>query len=100
MVKGITAYYLLHRVYAVGQGDILLVHAAAGGVGQILCQWAKHLWATVLGTVGSSGIVQISQSSCVDHVNLPNQCAIDANLTTIIAVKEVTISCELCGQYN
>src|SRR3546814_15316254 len=73
MVKGITAYYLLHRAYAVGQGDILLVHAAAGGVGQILCQWAKHLGATVIGTVGSSGKVPIAQPAGCDHVILHNQ---------------------------
>ncbi|MBV9137797.1 MAG: alcohol dehydrogenase catalytic domain-containing protein, partial [Hyphomicrobiales bacterium] len=53
MLKGMTAEYLLRRTYKVREGDTVLVHAAAGGVGLILCQWAKALGATVIGTVGS-----------------------------------------------
>ncbi|MBI4191378.1 MAG: quinone oxidoreductase, partial [Betaproteobacteria bacterium] len=53
MLKGMTAWYLIKRTYKVKPGQTILVHAAAGGVGQILCQWAKHLGATVIGTVGS-----------------------------------------------
>ena len=55
MLKGMTAEYLLRRTYKVREGDTVLVHAAAGGVGLILCQWAKALGATVIGTVGSRG---------------------------------------------
>ena len=54
LFKGLTAQYLLKRTYAVQPGDLVLVHAAAGGVGQILCRWAKALGATVLGTAGSA----------------------------------------------
>ena len=54
MLKGCTAQYLLRRTYAVQPGDTILIHAAAGGVGLIACQWAKHLGATVIGTVGSA----------------------------------------------
>ena len=53
MMKGMTAHYLLHRTYAVQPGDTILVHAAAGGMGLILCQWAKALGATVVGTVST-----------------------------------------------
>jgi NADPH:quinone reductase len=53
MLKGMTAQYLLRRTYRVQEGDAILVHAAAGGVGLILCQWARHLGATVIGTVGT-----------------------------------------------
>ena len=53
MLKGMTAQYLLRRVFQVGAGHRVLVHAAAGGVGSILCPWAKHLGATVIGTVGT-----------------------------------------------
>ncbi len=53
LLKGMTAQYLIKRTYAVKAGDTILVHAAAGGVGLILCQWAKHLGATVIGVVGS-----------------------------------------------
>jgi NADPH2:quinone reductase len=53
MLKGLTAQYLLRRTFRVRKGQTILVHAAAGGVGQILCQWGKALGATVIGTVGS-----------------------------------------------
>jgi NADPH2:quinone reductase len=52
MLKGMTAWYLCRRTYCVKEGETVLVHAAAGGVGQILCQWVKLLGATVIGTVG------------------------------------------------
>lgn len=54
MLKGLTAQYLLRRTFRVKEGDTILVHAAAGGVGLILCQWAKALGVTVIGTVGSA----------------------------------------------
>jgi NADPH2:quinone reductase len=53
MLKGMTARYLLRNTYRVKKGDTILIHAAAGGLGLILCQWANHLGATVIGTVGS-----------------------------------------------
>jgi NADPH:quinone reductase-like Zn-dependent oxidoreductase len=53
LLKGMTAEFLLHRCHPVKEGDIVLVHAASGGVGNLLCQWAGHLGATVIGTVGS-----------------------------------------------
>jgi len=53
MIKGLTAQYLLRQTYVVKAGDTVLIHAAAGGVGLLLCQWAAHLGATVIGTVGS-----------------------------------------------
>ncbi len=55
MMKGLTAQYLLRQTYKVKKGDVILVHAAAGGVGQILCQWGKALGATVIATVGFAG---------------------------------------------
>ena len=63
MLKGMTAQYLLRRTYKVKAGDTILVHAAAGGVGQILCQWAKHLGATVIGTVGSEEKVKLAKKA-------------------------------------
>src|SRR5205085_7741174 len=53
MLKGMTAEYLVRRTYKLEKGSTCLVHAAAGGVGLILCQWANHLGATVIGTAGS-----------------------------------------------
>jgi NADPH2:quinone reductase len=68
MLKGMTAQYLLRRTYRVKPGDSVLVHAAAGGVGLILCQWAKHLGARVIGTVGSEEKVALARSHGCDHV--------------------------------
>jgi NADPH2:quinone reductase len=68
MLKGMTAQYLLRRTYRVEQGDTILVHAAAGGVGLIMCQWAKHLGATVIGTVGSDAKAAVARAHGCDHV--------------------------------
>jgi NADPH2:quinone reductase len=68
MIRGMTARYLLHETYAVKPGDTILVHAAAGGVGLIMCQWAKHLGATVIGTVGSPAKAEVARAQGCDHV--------------------------------
>lgn len=68
MLKGMTAQYLVNRTYKVGKGSIVLMHAAAGGVGQILCQWANHLGATVIGTVGSEEKGEIAKANGCHHV--------------------------------
>ncbi len=67
MVRGMTARYLLHDTYAVKRGDTILVHAAAGGVGLILCQWAKHLGATVIGTVSTDEKAAVARAHGCDH---------------------------------
>ncbi|PWK67030.1 quinone oxidoreductase [Aminobacter sp. AP02] len=68
MLKGMTAEYLLRRTFKVKAGDIVLYHAAAGGVGLILGQWAKHLGATVIGTAGSDEKVSLAKAHGFDHV--------------------------------
>jgi len=70
MLQGMTAQYLLKRTYPVQKGDTILVHAAAGGVGLILCQWARHLGATVIGTVGSPAKAQLARAHGCDHTIL------------------------------
>ena len=67
MLKGMTARYLLRATYVVKPGDTILFHAAAGGVGQIACQWAKHLGATVIGTVGSDEKAKLAKAHGCDH---------------------------------
>ena len=67
MLKGMTAEYLLHRTTQVKPGDTILMHAAAGGVGLILCPWAKHIGATVIGTVGSEEKAALAKSHGCDH---------------------------------
>ena len=68
MLKGMTAEYLLLRTYPVKPGDIVLNHAAAGGVGLILGQWAKHIGATIIGTAGSPEKVALAKAHGYDHV--------------------------------
>ncbi len=71
MLKGMTVQYLLKRTFAVQKGQTILWHAAAGGVGLIACQWASHLGATVIGTVGSDEKVALAkQNGCVHVLNL------------------------------
>ena len=68
MTKGLTTYYLLHKTYPVSANDIILYHAAAGGVGQIFCQWAKSLGCKVIGTVGSDEKISIAKKNGCDFV--------------------------------
>ena len=67
-LKGITAEYLIHRAYLLKKGDKVLYHAAAGGLGQILCQWANSLGAEVIGTVGSKSKEEIAKKNGCHHV--------------------------------
>ena len=68
MTKGLTTFYLLHKTYVVKSGQTILFHAAAGGVGQIFCQWAKSLGCSVIGTVGSDEKIDIAKKFGCDHV--------------------------------
>ncbi len=70
MLKGMTAQYLLRQTYDVKAGDTILVHAAAGGVGLILCQWANHLGATIIGTVGSEEKAALAKAHGCHHTIL------------------------------
>ena len=67
MLKGMTARYLLFGCFPVKRGDVLLIHAAAGGVGSLVCQWAHHLGATVIGTVGSEEKAAYAAERGCDH---------------------------------
>jgi NADPH:quinone reductase len=67
MLKGLTAQYLLRRTYRVEPGETILIHAAAGGVGLFVCQWAKALGATVIGTVGSDEKAELAKAHGCDH---------------------------------
>jgi NADPH2:quinone reductase len=70
MLKGLTAHYLLFRTYPVKAGDSILVYAAAGGVGLILCQWANHLGANVIGCVGSEEKARLARDNGCHHTIL------------------------------
>ncbi len=68
MLKGMTARYLLRKTFRVERGHVVVIHAAAGGVGQIAVQWAKHLGATVIASVGSDAKAEIAKALGADHV--------------------------------
>src|SRR4029450_6259068 len=70
MLKGMTVQYLLNRTYKVEKGTVCLIHAAAGGVGLIDCQWANHLGATVIGTVGSKDKAELAKKNGCHHTIL------------------------------
>ena len=70
MLKGLTAQYLLHQTFKVKNGDRILVHAAAGGVGLILCQWGNALGATVIGTAGTPEKAELAKQAGAKHVIL------------------------------
>ena len=83
LLKGLTASLVINRIYKPKPGDTILVHAAASGVGLLLCQWAKHLGATVLGTVGTAGKAKLVRENGCDHAILYR----DADF--VAAVKEL-----------
>jgi NADPH2:quinone reductase len=68
LLKGMTAQYLIRRIHKVQAGETIVFHAAAGGVGQIGCQWAKHLGATVIGSTTSPGKVELAKANGCAHV--------------------------------
>ncbi|HEX3497984.1 MAG TPA: quinone oxidoreductase [Stellaceae bacterium] len=67
MLQGLTVQYLIRRTYRVQKGDTILIHAAAGGIGLILCQWAKHLGATVIGTVSTDAKAELAKAHGCHH---------------------------------
>jgi len=68
MTKGLTAYYLLYKAYPISSSETLLFHSAAGGVGQIFCQWAKSLGCKVIGTVGSDEKIDVAKKNGCNFV--------------------------------
>ncbi|EAQ34762.1 Zinc-containing alcohol dehydrogenase superfamily protein [Nitrobacter sp. Nb-311A] len=73
MLKGLTVWYLLHKTFKVEHGHRVLIHAAAGGIGLLACQWAKALGANVIGTVGSKAKADLALANGCDHVILYNE---------------------------
>ena len=83
MLQGMTAQYLLHRTHAVKAGETIVVHAAAGGVGLILCQWAKHLGVTVIGVVSNEEKAALARANGAAHTVI-------GHATLVSEVKRIT----------
>ena len=98
MLKGMTAQYLLRRTYRVQSGQTVLFHAAAGGVGLIACQWAKHLGATVIGTVGSEAKAELARAHGCAHVIRYDREEVVARVREITGGKGVPVVYDSVGQ--
>ena len=98
MLQGMTARYLLHGCYKVKAGDTILIHAAAGGVGSIVCQWAKHLGATVIGTAGSAQKAELAKSNGCDYPVIYTQEDFGARVKDITDGKGVDVVYDSVGQ--
>lgn len=77
LLKGMSAEFLLHRVHKVQQGETVLVYAPAGGVGRLLCQWAAHLGATVIGATSSEEKARLARAAGARHVVLPGEASLE-----------------------
>jgi NADPH:quinone reductase len=98
MLKGMTAQYLLRRTYRVQSGQTILFHAAAGGVGLIACQWARHLGATVIGTVGSDAKAELARAHGCAHVIRYDREDVVARVREITGGKGVPVVYDSVGQ--
>ncbi len=98
LLKGLTACYLLRRTCPVTAGDAILVHAAAGGVGLILCQWAKALGATVIGTVGSREKAALAEANGAHHTILYGEEDVAARVRELTDGKGVRVAYDSVGK--
>ena len=98
LLKGLTVCMLVRKVHAVQKGETVLVHAAAGGVGQLLCAWARHLGATVIGTVGSAEKVEIAHRAGAGHVILYRERDVAAEVSAITKGEGVVAAYDAIGR--
>lgn len=98
LLKGLTAHYLLRRTHRVSAGETILFHAAAGGVGQIAVQWARHLGATVIGTVGNDNKVELVKSLGCHHVIVSSRENIASRVREITGGKGVPVAYDSVGR--
>ncbi len=98
LLKGLTACYLLRRTFPVTEDHTILVHAAAGGVGLLLCQWAKHIGATVIGTVGTAEKAELARQNGADHTIVYREEDVVARVREITDGKGVNVSYDSVGK--
>lgn len=98
MLKGTTAEYLLLRTYPVRAGETIVFHSAAGGVGSIACQWARHLGAVVIGTVGSEEKVALARANGCEHVVVLGRDDLSARVREITGGRGVPVVYDAVGR--
>jgi NADPH2:quinone reductase len=96
-VKGITAHMLLTRVYPVGRGTTVLIHSAAGGLGQLMTRWARHLGATVIGTAGSDGKAATARDAGAHHVIVGRDADFARAIADLTAARGVDVAYDGVG---
>ena len=98
LLKGMTAEFLLHRVHPLRRGETVLVYAPAGGVGRLLCQWAKHLGATVIGATSSEAKARIARAAGADHVILPRAESLEAQVRALTGGRGADVIYDAVGR--
>jgi NADPH:quinone reductase len=98
LLKGMTAQYLIRRIHPVKAGETIVFHAAAGGVGQIGCQWAKHLGATVIGSTTSPGKVELAKANGCAHVLNTHEAGWEKKVREITGGKGVPVVYDSIGK--
>ena len=98
LLKGMTAEFLLHRVHPVRRGETVLVYAPAGGVGRLLCQWAKQLGATVIGATSSEAKARIARAAGADHVILPGAESLEAQVRALTGGRGADVIYDAVGR--
>lgn len=98
MLQGLTAHYLSHSTYPLKPGDVCVIHAAAGGVGQLLCQMAKMRGATVIATVGNEEKAQLARERGADHVIIYTQQDFEAEVKRLTDGKGVNVVYDSVGK--
>ena len=98
MLKGLTAHYLIRRTYRVARGETILVHAAAGGVGLILCQWARALGAKVIGVVGSEAKAEVARRHGCRHVLISGRDELVAGVKSLTRGEGVAVVYDSVGK--
>ncbi|NIP16112.1 MAG: NADPH:quinone reductase [Pseudomonadales bacterium] len=98
LLKGLTACYLLTRTYPLAASDTMLLHAAAGGTGLIMCQWARHIGATVIGTVGSPAKAEMARQNGADHTILYREEDVVARVKEITEGRGVNVAYDSVGR--
>jgi NADPH2:quinone reductase len=98
MLKGLTAHYLIRRTYRVSRGDTILVHAAAGGVGLILCQWARALGARVIGVVGTDAKAELARKHGCRHVLISGRDELVASVKALTRDEGVPVVYDAVGK--
>lgn len=98
LLKGVTAEFLLHRVHPVAAGETVLVYAPAGGVGRLLCQWAAHLGATVIGATSSEEKARVARAAGAHHVVLPGPQSLEAQVRALTGGRGADVIFDAVGR--